>query len=113
MEDRRIFRRLIPWAVALALAAIAAPMAEARHAPAEAELSTSPSGPVDAATRHHHPDVAQPLTRVIAVTRAGGFDWADAGIGAGGALGAVLLAGGSVLLVKRTHRRAIPARFES
>jgi hypothetical protein len=83
------------------------------HAPAEARLGTSPPAGIDAGTRHHHPDVVAPPTRIVAVARADGFDWGAAAIGAGGALGAALLVAGSALLLKRNNRRAISARFES
>jgi hypothetical protein len=110
MEDQRIFRRLSRWAIALSLTAIVAPAAQAHHAPAEANPSISPVGRNEAAMRHHHPDVVQPPTRVVTVAQADGFDWGDAGIGAGGALGAVLLVGGSVLLLKRESNRTLTAR---
>jgi len=99
--------------VALALATVAAPAAQAMHAPAEDQAATSSNVPFDAATRHHHPDVAEPATRIIAVTPARGFDWGDAGIGAAGAVGVVFLATGTVLLVKRGNRRATSARLQS
>jgi hypothetical protein len=60
---------------------------------------------------------ADPRTRtyaspeVIKLSSDSGFDWGDAGIGAGGALAVVALAGGGLLLVTRrrtTHSR-IPA----
>jgi hypothetical protein len=110
MQDRKISRQLSRWALALAFAAIAAPAAQAGHAPAEANTSTSPVGRVDAAMRRHHPDVVQPPTRVITVAQSDGFDWGDAGIGASGALGAVLLVGGSALLLKRERKRTLTAR---
>lgn len=113
MQDRRISRWLSRCAIAMALTAIAAPVAQARHASAEADLGTSLAGPIDAATRHHHPDAVAPPARIVAVARGDGFDWGDAGIGAGGALGAALVVAGSALLLKRNNRRAIPARFES
>jgi hypothetical protein len=105
MQDRKPSRLLSLCVLTLAVAAITAPMAQARHAPAEVKLGTTTAGYVDAATRHHHPDVVQPPTRIVAVARAGDFDWGDAGIGAGGALGVVLLAGGSALLLKRNRPR--------
>ena len=41
--------------------------------------------------------------------REGGFDWADAGIGAGGLLGPMLLGlGGSLAVVHRRHAHATP-----
>jgi hypothetical protein len=113
MKDRKISRWLGRSAIALALTAIAAPVAQARHASGEAGLGTSSVGRIDAATRHHHPDVVAPRTRIVAVARADGFDWGDAGIGAGGALGAALLVSGSALLLKRNNRRAITARLQS
>jgi hypothetical protein len=57
------------------------------------------------------PENPQPLPppRNVAANSADGFDWGDAGIGAGGAV-AVLLAGfGAVALVRRRHTRALPA----
>jgi hypothetical protein len=103
MNDRRISRWLSRGALALALAAVAPPVAQGSHAPAPPDPSNSQAG-LDAATRHHHPDVVPGPTRIVAVAPAQGFDWGDAGIGAGGALGAVLVAGGSALLLKRRAR---------
>ncbi len=39
--------------------------------------------------------------------RQGGFDWADAGIGAGGAFGLALLLGGAALAVKRNRQNRL------
>lgn len=105
MQNRKLSRWLSLCVLTLTVAAIAVPVARARHAPPETQLGTTTAGYIDAATRHHHPDVVQPPTRIVTVAQAGGFDWGDAGIGAGGALGAVLLAGGSVLLLKRNRPR--------
>lgn len=45
--------------------------------------------------------------RVVLVPAGGGFDWTDAGIGAGGAAGLILLAtGGALLALRRPSRRA-------
>jgi hypothetical protein len=46
--------------------------------------------------------------RVVLVPAGGGFDWTDAGIGAGGAAGLILLATGGALLAlnRRPSRRA-------
>ena len=99
---------------ALALTAIASPTAQARHAPADPVTNYATTAQIDAATRHHHPDVVQPPTRIVSVVHTNGFDWGDAGIGAAGALGASLVAGGYVLLRKRSKSdRAMTARFES
>lgn len=43
------------------------------------------------------------LAGADAVSDGGGFHWGDAGVGAGAALGAVLVAGGSALLLVRTR----------
>jgi hypothetical protein len=110
MKARKICRWGSRCLVAVAFAAGTAAPAQAMHAPAAPRPATSSAARVDAATRHHHPDVAQSPTRIVAVAPAQSFDWGDAGIGAGGALGAVLLAGGSALLVKRNHRQTITAR---
>jgi len=48
---------------------------------------------------------------IIKVGSSSGFDWGDAGIGAGGALAVVALAGGGLVLVSRrrtTHPRVSP-----
>jgi hypothetical protein len=92
----------------LLLAAAVAPLAQAMHAPERAGISTTAT--LDAATRHHHPDVVlQPPTRIITVREADTFDWGDAGIGAGAALGLVLVGGGSALLLRRDNgRKGVP-----
>jgi hypothetical protein len=51
--------------------------------------------------------VASVPFEVVNVQTDDGFDWDDAGIGAGGALGLVLVgAGGTVAVVRRRHHRA-------
>ena len=91
--------------VALVLAVVVTPSAQAMHAPAEVSTNSSGTFGNDAAARHHHPDVLQPPTRIVTVTGSNSFDWADAGIGAAGTLGVVLLAGGSAILFTRDSRR--------
>jgi hypothetical protein len=51
---------------------------------------------------------AQPPARVITVTTEHGFNFGAASIGAGGAIGAVLVASGSVLVIRR-NRKSKPA----
>jgi hypothetical protein len=70
-------------ATAVALAAIAAPLAAARPIPGPLHVS-EPAAPPPAAD---------------------GFHWDDAAVGAGGVLGALTLVGGGVLVL----RRAAPA----
>jgi hypothetical protein len=87
----------IPWRLGrcvllLGLAAAgAAPAAQAHHAPGEGA----------AAPRR----VAQPPARVITVTEPRGFDFGSAGVGAGGAIGAALVVGGSAVLIRRNRTR--------
>lgn len=107
-------RRLIrSTAVGLALAAVAAPTALAdphaadTHARAEAAQKQDLRSPdardaADGRGTYTAPDVM--IVKVPEPAPAdGGIDWADAGIGAGGLLGLVLLAGGGSLAV--VHRR--------
>ena len=103
--QQRISRRLGRWGLVLTLAVTAAPGAEGRASTAEPRPTDTPIGAVDAATRHHHPDVVQPPTRILTVTAADRFDWGDAGIGASGTLGAVLIAAGSALVLTRSRGR--------
>jgi hypothetical protein len=86
----QIRRRRRRW-IAVALAAVslsAAPVAQARP---------------DSGDPRHHPLV--PEVREVEVVTADRFDWADAGVGAGTAVGIVLLAaaGGAAL----DHRRRL------
>jgi hypothetical protein len=114
MNDRRNSRRLSSCVLALAIAAIGAPMAQARHVFENSVPDASRAAQINAATRHHHPDLFQRPTRIVAVSRANAFDWGDAGIGAAGALGAALLAGGTTLFVKRhKNERTMTARLEA
>jgi hypothetical protein len=81
-------RRLATFVLGLGVAAAsAAPAAQAHHAPGEGTIAP------------------QPPTRIITVTQPRGFDFGSASIGAGGAIGAVLVAGGSAVLIKRNRTR--------
>jgi hypothetical protein len=93
--------------VALVLTAVVAPSAQAMHAPTEVGNNSSRTFGNDAAARHHHPDVLQPPTRIVAVAGSDSFDWGDAGIGAVGALGATMLVGGSAVLLARDRRGTV------
>jgi hypothetical protein len=110
MHHQMIFRLGSCCPVVLALAASVATPTQAMHAPAEAATGTSPVPGISAATRHHHPDVVQPPTRIVLVSRADSFDRTDAAIGASAALGAALLVGGSALLLTRNRRGMVSAR---
>jgi hypothetical protein len=119
-------RRTLPW-IALALAAVAftAPAAEARHAPSENAKATPTPASVSAPSSNfevdrlgpkhvalHRPQAAAPVS-VVKVVRPGGFDWADAGIGAGVAGLALALAAALAMLVTRRSRgTALPDQSE-
>jgi hypothetical protein len=77
-----------PLALAMALCAVAPAAASAR-------LDLNPPARTTATSR--------PAVQVIRVSAPGGFDWADAGIGAGVALGLSMLATGAGLVI--TDRR--------
>ncbi len=122
-------RRRRRWViVALAAAAFAAPAAQARHATGEDATTTSSPHPLSAASAKdhapnqwnasgreidrlgpkyvplHHPLSPAPVS-VVKVATPGGFDWADAAIGAGVSGIALALAAGLALLVTRRSRR--------
>jgi hypothetical protein len=86
-----------PWrlgrcALLVGLAAAgAAPAAQAHHAPGEGSVAAR--------------SVAQPPARVITVTQPRGFDFGSASVGAGGAIGAALVVGGSAVLIRRSRTR--------
>jgi hypothetical protein len=90
-------RRLSGPALVLLIAAVAAP-ASARpiDAPVQSQ-SARTSGGVDRADTQ---------VRVVEVPGGGGFDWADAGCGAGVVLAATGLGGALVLSIRRRHGRA-------
>jgi hypothetical protein len=91
-------------ALAAAIAALAAPSALA--------LPTDLSSPDARDAAAGRGTFNSPGVTVLKVAQApaphgGGIDWADVGIGAGGALGIVAIAAGTpALLARRTHRRA-------
>src|SRR5689334_20297703 len=112
-------------AVALAVGAIAAPVASAApiggYSRQDKQLTTSAeAGPVTAS----HPTapalaawassgaaafhaVSSPSSPAVAWADAssGGFDWGDAGIGAGGLVLSIVAVGGGVVLLQRRTRR--------
>ena len=110
-------------AIALAIAAVAAPTAAAPTAAAQNPDQAAPGPGIDTQrdlpSPHARdaaegrgafsaPDVVVIKVREPETASAGGIDWADAGIGAGGMLGLSLLGiGGALLLVHR--KQATPA----
>ena len=84
-------------AVTLAIAAgaaVAAPSAGARVADLQPPATAAPAQATAAAQ--------QATTRVVEV-RAGGFDWADAGLGAAGMLSLLGLGAGAVVVARRSR----------
>lgn len=73
--------------------------ADDRHEP----VSSIPRGYAPVNTRVD-PSLYQPAGSLV-LADSKGFDWSDAGIGAGGALGLMLLLGGGALLAARHGRR--------
>jgi hypothetical protein len=88
-------------ALALALAAVAAPAASAR-------LDDNP--PAAAAQTQIAPvaDPSSPPAQTVKISQPNGFDWGDAGIGAATIVSLVLLLLGSTVYV--THRRTARLR---
>jgi hypothetical protein len=91
--------RALRTSAAVALTALAAASsAAARPADFRDQSPAAPKSHVAV-----QPVAVQPPVQVVHVSDTGGFDWGDAGIGAGGALAAVLLILGGVTLIG--HRR--------
>ena len=128
MHPSRITRSA---ALGLTLAAFAAPTAGAVPADLrspdarDAALTSSLAGTSAPRQDLRSPDARDhtagrgtfnaPDVTVVKVTEpaptAGGFDWADAGIGAGGILGLVLVgAGGALVITRRAHGRSAHSR---
>ena len=122
MHPRRITRTA---ALGLTLAALAAPTAGAVPADLRSPDARDAARTEEALTGVPRQDLRSPDARDLADGRgtfnapevtvvkvsepapsAGGLDWADAGIGAGGMLGLVLIgAGGALLIMRRMHHR--------
>ena len=127
MHTRRITRSA---ALGLTLAALAAPTAVAVPADLRSPDARDAAVTAKAATGGPQQDLRSPDARDYASGRgtfsapdvtvvkvsdpaptAGGLDWADAGIGAGGMLGLILVGvGGAVLIMRRTHDRPAHGR---
>ena len=122
MHPRQITRSA---ALGLTLAALAAPTAGAVPADLRSPDARDAALSAEAAAAAPRQDLRSPDARDLAAGRgtfsapevtvvkvsepsptAGGLDWADAGIGAGGMLGLVLVGAGSALLItRRMHDR--------
>lgn len=134
---RHILLGLTKWAApALVVGALAAPTAgaqsvqdlrspDARDAPRRVPSSPDLRSPDSQDAAQGRGTASAPQIVVMKVSRphvsdSGGFDWADAGIGAGAAFGLMLLGVGATLLVahrgragaKRSGRAAPPLGFD-
>ena len=113
MNERKPSRWVTAVVLALVLLGVGSPLAQASHWPGGGrDPETAQVRRPDAATVHHHPEAGatrQPSTRVIAVVRADGLNWGDAGIGVAGGIGLALLVGGSALLLRQNRQRPRPA----
>jgi hypothetical protein len=111
--DSKATRRRTSWLlVVMSAAAVTAPVAQAKHAPATGANALVQSAAVWTASDREvdrlgpkyvplqHPFSLQPAT-VVKVVRPGGFDWTDAGIGAGVTGLALALSAALGLLVSR------------
>jgi hypothetical protein len=104
MSSHRITRTA---GVALSIAALAAPSALASTTP---QTLVSPDAQDAAAGRgtFSAPEVTVVKVPVVATDGSadrGGIHWSDAGIGAGGMLGIIVLAGGTAALITHGPRR--------
>jgi hypothetical protein len=122
MHPRRITHSA---ALGLTLAALAAPASGAAPADLRSPDARDAARTAEAATGGPRQDLRSPDARDLAAGRgtfsapevtvvklsepsptAGGLDWADAGIGAGGMLALVLIgAGGALVITRRSHDR--------
>ena len=92
----RIIRLGRTLALAAFIAGTAVPVALAGH-PSNAVLDGRSPDTVDAALLAH--------TQVVEVVSSGNFDWGDFGVGAGSAIGLVLLCGGGLGLAYQRRNR--------
>jgi hypothetical protein len=130
---RRYFKIRVWLGLVVAAAAVAVPVAQARHAPGEdgsasvppasvwiaSSLEVDRLGPKHVALSHPYSgapveaSAPGPTVSVTNVLRPGGFDWGDAGIGAGvSSLTLALLAGLALLLTRRSQRKSVTERTE-
>ena len=100
--------RISGLALVLVIAAIAVPSASAR--PAEQFLNSQPTTSQQSAGPSGAVSSAPTQVRVAAASPAAGFDWGDAGIGAGAAFALTMIGlGGAVLVSNRRHAQTRPA----
>jgi hypothetical protein len=121
----RTRRRVSCLAMAFTAVALAAPAAQANHAdgnpakhlssPASVPLPESSSLQIDRLAPKYvalHRPASPPQTAVLYVAGPAGFDWPDAGIGAGVASLTLALLAGLAMVVRRSRRTIVPERSE-
>ena len=102
------FLRISGLSLVLVIAAIAVPSASAR--PADQFLNSQPTASQQSAHPSGGASKAPTQVHVVAATSNPGFDWGDAGIGAGAAFALTMIGlGGAVLLSNRRHAQGRPA----
>jgi hypothetical protein len=102
-------RRIRGAALVLCTAAIAAPAAQATTRPPEGAPRVGGQGAAVTPRLRGYGPVPQPNRPIVVdrrpiVLESGGFEWADAGIGAAGAAGLALVGVGAVLLARRGRK---------
>lgn len=85
----------------------------AARVPAQATSSVTPApAPVINGEPKNEPPFTQSVAAPSLAIRSGGFEWADAGVGAAGAIGFVAIALGAAVLTSSNRRRRIVGSFE-
>lgn len=104
------YRRLAGTvAVGVALASAAAPIAAADDWWAQTGATGTTAVRPDDRPGARGPGTAVDTRPVVVVEQPSGFDWTDAGIGAGATLGVILLASGLSLVARRHRKASAPA----
>jgi hypothetical protein len=100
--------RLVVTALAVSIAAVAVPAGSGSLPDGDTQGGSATPATSEIATKvRHEPPLpaleASAASLVADPASVDGFDWADAGIGGGIALGIAALLGGSVIVVRRTR----------
>jgi hypothetical protein len=99
-----MIRKLSRWlAAALAVGALAAPAASAMGSPVESTQRLDVRSPDARDAADPREVVSSPPVQIVKTVDVGGFDWADAAIGAG-VLALVLMGVGGMLALRRGPR---------
>ncbi len=95
---------LMPLVIAVALVGVAAPPARAGHQ--DLGTHSAAQGDLREDGSYFDPSLGRRvrITPRVTIVEPSGFDWGDAGVGAVGAFGLMLLAGGVVIASGHSHR---------